>query len=249
MKLQAKTAIITGGGTGIGKEIALLFAKKGANVAICGRTQESLQEVVEEITESGGKALFSVADVTKEEEIKSFLQEVLTRFGTIDILVNNAGVVSEGNILSTSEDVWEKVLCVDVKGVFLFSKAVIPHMVSQEEGKIINIASIAGLVGFEHSAAYCAAKGAVIALTRQVALDFGKNNITVNAIAPGFIETDMTQKVLSQEKFKEAILAKTPLGRIGTPKDVAYACLFLASEKADFITGEVLVVDGGWLSS
>lgn len=145
-----------------------------------------------------------------------------------------------------NESDWDKVMGVDVKGVFLMSKAVLPHMLKQEKGKIINIASIAGLFGFEKSAAYCAAKGAVVNLTREMALDYTHHGISVNAIAPGIIESDMTKTFLSDEKSKKVFLEKTPVGRIGTPEDIAFGAVYLASEESDFVVGQTLIIDGGW---
>lgn len=246
MKLQQKTAIVTGGGTGIGRAIARAFANEGANIAICGRRKEPLEAVAREI-EGGNKRVFIyTVDITSSAEIAHFVTDVVERFGTIDILVNNAGIASGGNMLTTTEEDWNTILSIDVSGIFRMSKAVIPHMISHEEGKIINMASIAGLVGFVQSAGYCAAKGAVINLTKEMALDFAKNNINVNAIAPGIIETNMTKEIRENEEMKRLFLAKTPLGRFGKPEDIAHAAVFLASSDSDFITGHTLVVDGGW---
>lgn len=244
MRLQHKTAIITGGGTGIGRAIALEFAAQGANVALCGRRIEPLENVLSEIEGGNEKAFICKTDITSISDISHFVQEVLARFGTIDILVNNAGISLGGNILTTTEESFDTVLQVDLKGIFRMSKAVIPHMVSQSEGKIINIASIAALLAFPASYSYSAAKGAIISITRQMALDFAKNNINVNAIAPGIIETDMTKKYL--EIAKNEVLDKTPLGRVGRPEDVAKLALYLACSDSDFMTGQTVVIDGGW---
>ena len=246
MKLQHKTAIVTGGGTGIGKAIALAFAEEGASIAICGKKIDQLEKVSSLLGNVGEKVLYGSCDITSPNDIAHFIKEVLERFGTIDILVNNAGVASSGNILTTTEEEWNHVLATDLTGIFRMSKTVIPHMVSQSKGKIINIASIAGIVGFSQSAAYVAAKGAVINLTREMALDFAKDNITVNSIAPGIIKTDMTKEIQENDAIRKSFLERIPLGRFGTPEDIAHVAVFLASEDADYITGQTIVADGGW---
>lgn len=246
MRLEHKIAIITGGGSGIGQGIALQFAKEGAYVAICGRREEPLKETVRLIEESGGEGIYAVCDVSQSEQVKDFVQTVLTKWGQIDILVNNAGVYLAHDVTTVKEEEWDTVLNVDAKGVFLMSREVLPHMLKKEVGKIVNIASIAGLFGFEQSAAYCAAKGAVVNLTREMALDYSPKGIRVNAIAPGVIESDMTGPMLSDEATKKTFLEKTPVGRIGKPEDIAYAAIYLASKESDFVTGQTLVVDGGW---
>ena len=246
MNLHGKTAIVTGGGTGIGKAIALALADAGAYVAICGRRESPLQQTLAEMPQGHEKNLYAVVDVSTEQEVMEFVQEVLLRFGSVDILVNNAAIATSGSVMTTSENVWDETLCIDLKSVYLMSQAVLSHMIKQESGHIINITSIAGLVAFSSNAAYAAAKGAVISLTRQMALDLGKNFITVNAIAPGYIETDMTREYLKDKKNLKTILAQTPIGRIGRVEDIAHLTLFLASDKADFITGQTFVVDGGW---
>lgn len=254
MRLKDKVAIITGGGTGIGRGIALLFAKEGAKVVVAGRRIEVLEETLNLIKQSGGGEAIAVqTDVSIESQVKELVEKAVQQFGRIDILVNNAGVYLADDVASVSEEEWNKVISVDLKGVWLCSKAVIPHMLgqggplsSEASGKIINIASIAGLIGFEQSAAYCAAKGGVVNLTREMALDYAPKHINVNAIAPGVIETDMTKAFLTDEQAKKSFLEKTPLGRIGTPEDIAYAAVYLASPESNFVTGHTLVVDGGW---
>lgn len=246
MRLENKVAIVTGGGSGIGQAIAILFAKEGAKVVVAGRRLEALQSTVAEIEKSGGEGLGVTADVSSFSSVQNLIQKTLEKFGRIDILVNNAGIYLPGDAVSTTEEDWDKVLAIDAKGAFLCSKAAIPSMIERGKGKIVNIASIAGLFGFEGSLAYCAAKGAVVNLTKEMALDLGPKNINVNAIAPGIIETDMTQGFLQDENAKKSFLDKIPMGRIGKPLDIAYAALYLASDEADFVTGEILVVDGGW---
>lgn len=246
MRLKNKVAIITGGGTGIGRGIALMFGKEGASVIICGRRVRPLEETVADIKRNGGEAIFIKADVSSSSQINNMVETALMKYGQIDILVNNAGIYLEDDVSSLEEKAWDAVINTDAKGVFLVSKAVIPHMIKQDGGKIINITSVAGLFGFEKSAAYCAAKGAVVNLTREMALDYGHHDIRVNAIAPGIIESDMTAPVLKNKDTKENFLKNTPLGRIGKPEDIAYAAVYLASDESSFMTGQTIVIDGGW---
>lgn len=245
MRLQYKVAIITGGGSGIGRGIAAMFAKEGAYVVVCGRRKEPLEETVNEIEKDGGEAIYYVADVSSAVQTDEVADMALTKWGQIDILVNNAGVYIPDDILSLTEDKWDAVMNIDVKGVFLSSKAVLPHMLKQGKGKIINIASIAGLFGFEKSAAYCAAKGAVVNLTKEMALDYASRGVNVNAIAPGLIESDMTRPFLEDENSKNSYLEKIPVGKVGKPEDIASAALYLASDESDYVVGQTLVVDGG----
>lgn len=246
MRLKDKVAIITGGGTGIGRGIAVLFAQEGARVVVSGRREDVLNETVNLIKQNGGDAMSVVTDVSSSESVLSLTAKTLEAHGGIDILVNNAGVYQASDVVSATEEDWDKVISIDLKGVYLCAKNCIPQMLKQGGGKIVNIASIAGIVGFAGSAAYCAAKGAVVNLTREMALDFATKNINVNAIAPGVIETDMTKGFLEEEKSRQGFLAQTPVGRVGKPEDIAYAALYLASPESDFVTGHTLVVDGGW---
>ncbi|MBI2430914.1 MAG: glucose 1-dehydrogenase [Candidatus Levybacteria bacterium] len=246
MRLQGKVAIVTGGGTGIGQGIAVLFAKEGASIVVFGRRPEPLNETVQLIKQKGGKAIAIPTDVSLFEQVQKAVQQVVTQFGKIDILVNNAGVYLPHDALSASEEEWNTVMSIDLKGVWTCAKAVLPQMLKAGSGKIVNIASIAGLIGFEQSAAYCAAKGAVVNLTREMALDYAPKGINVNAIAPGVIESDMTKPFLSEEASKKSFLDKTPIGRIGKPEDIGYAAVYLASNESDFVVGHTLVVDGGW---
>ncbi len=249
MRLQNKVALITGGGTGIGAGIAHMFAREGAQVVVCGRREDPLKKVVDEIDQSGGEAIYCVADISSQEQIQEMIETVTMKFGSIDILVNNAGVYIPDDVTSTSEQEWDRVMNIDAKGVYLMSKAVLPDMIKKGTGKIVNIASIAGLIGFEKSAAYCAAKGAVVNLTREMALDYAPKGICVNAIAPGVIDTDMAKAFLSNEQAKQGFLSKTPVGRVGTPEDIAYGAVYLASDESNFVVGQTLVIDGGWTIS
>lgn len=249
VRLQNKVALITGGGTGIGAGIAHMFAREGAQVVVCGRREDPLKKVVDEIDRSGGEAIYCVADISSQEQIREMIETVTMKFGSIDILVNNAGVFIPDDVTSTSEQEWDRVMDIDAKGVYLMSKAVLPDMIKKGTGKIVNIASIAGLIGFEKSAAYCAAKGAVVNLTREMALDYAPKGICVNAIAPGVIDTDMTKAFLSNEQAKQGFLSKTPVGRVGTPEDIAHGAVYLASDESNFVVGQTLVIDGGWTIS
>ncbi len=249
MRLENKIALITGGGTGIGAGIARVFAQNGAQVVVCGRREDPLKKVVDEIDKSGYEAIYCIADVSSQKQIQEMVETVSMKFGSVDILVNNAGVYIPDDVTSTSEEEWDRVMDIDAKGVYLMSKAVLPDMIKKGKGKIINIASIAGLFGFEKSAAYCAAKGAVVNLTREMALDYAPKGICVNAIAPGVIGTDMTAAFLDNDQVKQGFLSKTPVGRIGTPDDIAHGAVYLASDESDFVVGQTLVIDGGWTIS
>lgn len=249
MRLKNKIALITGGGTGIGAGIARKFAKEGAQVVICGRREAQLKETADAIDQDGGEILYCIADISSQKDIQEMMQTIELKFGIVDILVNNAGVYIPDDVTSTSEEEWDRVMDIDAKGVYLMSKAVLPKMLTKGKGKIINIASIAGLIGFEKSAAYCAAKGAVVNLTREMALDYASKGICVNAIAPGVIDTDMTKAFLDNDEAKQGFLSKTPVGRVGTPEDIAHGAVYLASDESDFVVGQTLVIDGGWTIS
>ena len=247
--LKNKVAIVTGARRGIGKAIALKLARNGVKVVVTDIDQDDCEEVVQEIKKLKGEGLALRLDVTKEEEIKNVIQSTKKKFGRIDILVNNAGIFIQEELENMETSKIDKLLSVDLRGVILGIKNVIPEMKKQKSGKIVNIASIAGFVGFELSSVYCAAKGGIVNMTRELALDLGKYKINVNAIAPGVIETDMTNDMLTDENVKTALLSKIPYGRIGKPDDIANAVAFLASDESEYITGHTIVVDGGWLTS
>ncbi len=246
MRLRNKTAIVTGAGSGIGRAIALTFAKEGAKVVVADWAEKGGQETAEMIKSQRGQAVFVKTDISKADDTAKMVADCLDNFGRVDVLANNAGVVKMGPLHQTSESDWDAVLNINLKGVFLASKAVVPEMLKQGKGKIVNVASVAGLVGFENLGPYCASKGGIIALTREMAVEYAKNKINVNCIAPGVIKTAMTKDMLADEKTKQGFEAQTPYPRLGEPEDIAMAALYLASDESDFITGEILVVDGGW---
>ncbi|MGB9883208.1 MAG: SDR family NAD(P)-dependent oxidoreductase [Microgenomates group bacterium] len=246
MKLQNKVAIVTGAGSGIGQATAVLFAKEGAKVVVANRRVEKGEATVAQIKNQGGEAIFIQTDVSRWEDVDNMVKKTVETYGKVDVLVNNAGIVRFGPLHQTSDQDWDDILNINLKGVFYGMKRVIPEMLKNGKGKIINIASIAGLVGFDQIGPYCASKGGVIALTREAALEYAKNKINVNCIAPGVIRTEMTAGMLEDEMTKKGFENQTPYPRLGEPEDIANAALYLASDESDFVTGEVLVVDGGW---
>jgi len=243
MRFQNKVVLVTGSTRGIGKGIAKSFAKEGATVIILGRNQELADQVRDEIIKEGLKAESFVCDVTNSENVQEIVNKILDKHKTIDILVNNAGVTKDNLLLRMSEQDWDHVISVNLKGVFNTTKIVSKVMLKAKRGRIINIASIIGIIGNAGQANYAASKAGIIGFTKSVAKEIASRGITVNAIAPGYIETDMTSNLSG--KNKEAILKNIPLGKLGTVHDVAGLCLFLASDEASYITGQTLVVDGG----
>lgn len=248
MKLKNKVAIVTGSGRGIGKSIALEFAKEGAKVVISDINLKDCLKVCEEIKKIGSDAIAVKCDVSKKTETVNLAKKTIQKFQKIDILVNNAGVVVMKPFIDMTEKDWDFVLDINLKGIFLCAQAVLKQMLKQKSGKIISVASIAGEVGFMNTSAYCASKAGIINLTRELALELSPQNINVNAIAPGVIATKMTENMLKDKKTKEILLASTPLGRVGQPEEIGKAAVFLASDDSNFITGHTLVVDGGWLT-
>lgn len=248
MRLQNKIAIITGAGSGIGRGIALAFVKEGAKVVVADINEEGGKKTVEQLKEQGGEAVFVKTDVSKSRDIDEMVKTCLDEFGRVDILVNNAGIVKFSPLHETPEEDWDAVLNVNLKSVFLGCKKVIPEMLKQGKGKIISIASIAGLVGFENIGPYCASKGGIIALTREMALEYAKHKINVNCIAPGVIKTAMTKDLLADPDTRQFLESSTLYPRLGEPEDIAQAAVYLASDESDFVNGEVLVVDGGWIA-
>ncbi|MBI3252642.1 MAG: 3-oxoacyl-[acyl-carrier-protein] reductase [Candidatus Omnitrophica bacterium] len=243
-RLKDKVAILTGASRGIGREIALLFAKEGAQTVLTARSLESLEAVAKEIASFSGLApLLCALDVKDSHKIDECVDKTLDKYGCVDILVNNAGLTRDGLFVRMSDDEWDEVLDTNLKGTFLFMRAVSKEMMKQRRGKIINMASVVGLVGNAGQANYAASKAGVIALTKSVAKELGSRNVLVNAIAPGFIDTEMTQAL--RDETKNAILKAIPVGYFGKPSDVAKTALYLASDESNFITGQVITVDGG----
>jgi len=250
--LANKVAIVTGGKRGIGKAIALAFAEAGADVAICGRVIEDgeLEATAGEIQKLGQRSLAIQADVTRKAEVDNLVQKVMHEFGTIDILVNNAGIMIRAPLLDMPEDDWEKVINVHLKGCYLCCQAVGRIMTKQGRGNIINIASGAAFKANINRGAYCAAKAGMLMLTRVLALEVGSYNVRVNAIAPGFIKTELNRAIWDDPETLEQFLTRraTPLGRtIGKPSDIVGAALLLASDASSYMTGQTIVVDGGTL--
>ncbi len=243
MRLKDKVALITGGARGIGQAIALTFAREGADIVVADINLEVAQKTALEIEALGRKALALEMDVTDYDKVVEAVNKILDKFGKVDILVNNAGITKDNLILRMSLAEWDAVINVNLKGTFNCIKAVSRSMIKQRSGKIVSIASIIGLMGNAGQANYSASKAGIIALTKTVAKELASRNINANAVAPGFIQTEMTAKLPGD--IKANMMESIPLGRLGTPSDVANVCLFLASEDASYITGQVITVDGG----
>jgi len=251
-KLAGKGALITGAASGIGRAAALLFAREGAAVSVADQDEAGGRAVVQEILDDGGQAIFVGCDVTLAAHCQRAVQQTLASLGRLDILFNNAGIIKRATVLDTTEAEWEQVMAVNVKSIFLLCKFAVPVMAQAGGGVIINTASGWGLVGGRNAVAYCASKGAVVNMTRAMALDHGEQNIRVNCICPGDTDTPMLraeaqQLAVPSDRFL-AEAAQRPLGRIGRPEDIAQAALYLASDAAAFVTGTALVVDGGGLA-
>ena len=245
MELTGKVALITGSARGIGKAIALELANHGANIVINDILPKSeIDKTLEEVKQIGNKVLGIRADITSFDEVKNMMKEIINQFGKIDILVNNAGITRDSLLIRMKEEDWDAVIRINLKGTFNCSKAVAKYMMKQKSNdKIVNIASVIGLVGNIGQANYSASKAGIIGLTKSIAKEFALRNINVNAIAPGFIETDMTKKL--PEKIREDLQQQIPLKRLGTVQDVAKVVYFLVSDAANYITGQVINVDGG----
>ncbi|WP_188454423.1 3-oxoacyl-[acyl-carrier-protein] reductase [Virgibacillus oceani] len=242
--LQGKNAIVTGASRGIGRAIALELAKQGANVAVnYAGSETKAQAVVEEIEQLGVKAFKVQADVANESSVKDMVKQVINEFGSLDILVNNAGITRDNLLMRMKEEEFDQVINTNLKGVFVCTKAVTRHMMKQRNGKIVNVASIVGVSGNPGQANYVAAKAGVIGLTKSTAKELATRNIYVNAVAPGFISTDMTDELTDEQR--EGMLSMIPLEKLGDPEDVAKVVRFLASDDSNYITGQTIHVDGG----
>ena len=248
-RLKGKVAIVTGGGSGIGRAIALALVAAGAKVAVLGRRRELLENVVKQVSEGGGEATAVIGDVARESDARKAADETEKAFGRIDVLVNNAGALSVSTIDSISEEEWDRVMATNLKGPFLMSRSVLPAMRRAGGGSIINVGSVLGLVAMRDRAAYCASKGGVTLLTKAMALDHAHEKIRVNCICPAIVETDLIRDLFSKteegRQTRDARMRTLPLGRFGKPADIAGLAVFLASEESSWMTGVAVPVDGG----
>lgn len=243
MRLQDKVVIITGAGRGIGRESALKLAREGAKVVVCDRDSGSVSEVVAMIEAAGGQAMEGTVDVTNRPQLSELAERVVATWGRIDVLINNAGITADSTLAKMTEEQFDRVIDVNLKGVFNCTQAVVPKMIEQGKGKIINTTSVVGLYGNFGQTNYAATKAGVIGMTKSWAKELARKGVTANAVAPGFIMTEMTAAM--PEKVLTMMKDKTPVGRLGFPEDIAKAYVFLASDDSDFINGHVLSVDGG----
>ncbi|TDJ51596.1 MAG: SDR family oxidoreductase [Nitrospina sp.] len=243
MRLKNKTAIITGGATGIGLACARLFQQEGARVALFGRRQDRLDQAKKILGES---AMTFAGDITRQADIDRLVRRVLEEWGRIDILINNAGTFNSAALHETEDKDWDAILNVNLRGVFLLTKKVLPQMLAQKSGSIVNISSILGMIAVPQTAAYNASKGALNQFSKSIAVEYGHAGIRSNAICPGMIETEMTEELRGNTELMDEWRKGYPLGRFGVPDEVARACLFLASDEASFVTGATLPVDGGY---
>ena len=251
-ELDGKVALITGAGSGIGRAIAVLFAEQGAKVVVVDVNDDG-NKTVAQIKKKGGAAIFIHADVSKSDSVKKMVETTVKEFGNLTVLVNNAGIESVGSVVEVTEEVWDKVINVNLKGTFLCSKYSAPKILQSGGGVIINIASVLGLIGSKGESAYCASKGGIIALTRAMAMDFAPQGIRVNCICPGSVLTPTFKRVMMTiGNYKSAFernLEKIPLKRVAEPDEIAQAALYLASDRSSYMTGSALVIDGGWSAS
>jgi NAD(P)-dependent dehydrogenase (short-subunit alcohol dehydrogenase family) len=244
--LTGRVAAVTGGASGIGRAICAAFAAEGCAVGVLDQNEKGSRETAEQLSADGSRAIALTVDVTVADEVEQAIDDVVGEFGQLDILVNDAGIGQLGTIEELSEDDWDQVMAVNLKSIYLCSRAAMPHLVESQAGRIINVASVTGLVASAGRAAYCASKGGAVMLTKAMALDCAPKGVTVNAICPGVVETAMTASSLRDLATRQEKLDKTPLGRLAVPEEIAPAAVFLASTDAGFVTGACLAVDGGW---
>ncbi|GGA23113.1 SDR family NAD(P)-dependent oxidoreductase [Psychrobacillus lasiicapitis] len=247
-ELANKTVIVTGGSKGIGKDIALTFAKLNANVVISGRSEKALNEALSELHAFNENCIAVQGDMSDITVVKDLIDQAASRFGTVDVLVNNAGVNIAKPAMEVTEEDWDTVLDLNLKSAFFASQAAAKYMLAQKSGKIINIASQMAFVGYYKRAAYCSSKGGLVQMTKALAVEWAKLGIKVNAVAPTFVETEFTEKMFADEAFKKDVDSRILLEGLSKPEDVSGAVLYLASNLANFVTGETLKVDGGWTS-
>jgi NAD(P)-dependent dehydrogenase (short-subunit alcohol dehydrogenase family) len=253
-RLAGKVAAITGAGSGIGRATALLFAREGALVGVIDLNAAAATETVEQISAAGGRAIPITADIVRADQVAAAFDAVAAELGTIDVLYNNAGTNSSGSVLTSTEDDWDRCMAINVKGTFLCSQAAARVMVAAGRGSIINQGSVAAMVGIANFASYCASKGAVVALTRSMSVDLAPQGVRVNAICPGTVYTPLMEPMLvargggDLQKGLAMTVAKYPIGRLGTPEEIAQVALFLAGDESSFLTGSVITADGGMTS-
>jgi meso-butanediol dehydrogenase / (S,S)-butanediol dehydrogenase / diacetyl reductase len=248
-RLEGKVALITGGGTGIGRAIALAFAREGAKLAVAGRRKEKLNETIREMEKQGGQGLAIVCDVAKAKDAAHAVRETVKNFGRLNVLVNNAGVLHASTIEGIAEEDWDRLMTINLKGPFLMCRAALPEFRKAGGGAIINVGSVLGLVAMKDRAAYCASKGGVTLLTKAIALDHAHENVRSNCICPSIVETELVQGLFAASEegkaLRKARIGQIPIGRMGRPEDVAELAVFLASDESSWLTGAAIPLDGG----